>query len=54
VRSWRKTLGDVAVVARGLIDGGQIIVRCAIQDCGGSAAAAVSVLQTKIAANRSG
>jgi hypothetical protein len=36
------------------IDGGQIIVRCAIQDCGGSAAAAVSVLQTKIAANRSG
>jgi hypothetical protein len=35
------------------IDGGQVVVRCGIQDCGGSAPAAVHVLQTKIAANRS-
>ena len=36
------------------IDGGQVVVRCAVQDCGGAAPAAVRVLQTKIAANRSG
>jgi hypothetical protein len=36
------------------IDGGQVVVRCAVQDCGGSAPAAVRVSQTKIAANRSG
>src|SRR5262249_6234414 len=35
------------------IDGGQVVVRCAVQECGGSASAAVRVLQTKIAANRS-
>jgi hypothetical protein len=36
------------------IDRGQVTVRCRVTDCGGSSAAAVRILQTKIAANRSG
>ena len=36
------------------IAGGQVVVRCAVQDCDGAAPTAVRVLQTKIAANRSG
>jgi hypothetical protein len=35
------------------IDGGRVVVRCGIQDCGGSAPAAVRVLQARVAANRS-
>jgi hypothetical protein len=36
------------------IDGGQVVVRCGVQECGGSTSAAVHVLQAKVAANRSG
>jgi hypothetical protein len=35
------------------IDQGRVSVRCRVTDCGGSSAAAVRVVQAKIAANRS-